>query len=429
MRRLFTLLLKSASEYGIIYILAARVGRPLDNFRFGGIIMATEAQTSANRSNAQKSTGPRTPQGRAVVAQNAVKHGLLTQEVVIKGEDPGAFALYREGMLEELAPAGPMESMVAERIAGLAWRLRRAERLQGAAFDTLGEDKKPAKPIWSDEAKGWIVPRPAQLGPDEQARRIVQDFGEARIFDRLLIYERRIEHSLYRTMAELRNLRKEKGVSSLKLENPASSSPGLPTSHSPLPTSGGTTNGPEAESQLCETNPIYGSARGTGILPVNPDYEHGQDAHATGTPDGVTTNVSEAEGQLCETNPIGTAPTVEAPHHSTIPCFQDSNPRPETWGQSCETNPICVGPDEDRVPGREKEEEVGRGRPTYEESPDASMSAGLRQTKPIGGLDERQVLCGQEVTRNLPQGGVGETKPKGASYRMVHCVGRPAVRS
>ena len=64
--------------------------------------MATEAQTSTNRGNAQKSTGPRTPEGKAVVARNAVKHGLLAQEVVIKGEDPGEFDLYREEMLAEL---------------------------------------------------------------------------------------------------------------------------------------------------------------------------------------------------------------------------------------------------------------------------------------------------------------------------------------
>ncbi len=67
--------------------------------------MTTEAQISANRSNAHKSTGPRTPEGKAVVAQNAIKHGLLAQDVIIKGEDPGQFELYRDGMLAELAPA------------------------------------------------------------------------------------------------------------------------------------------------------------------------------------------------------------------------------------------------------------------------------------------------------------------------------------
>ena len=40
--------------------------------------------------------------------------------------------------------------------------------------------------------------------------------------------------------------------------------------------------------QTCKTNPICGSPRGTGILPVN--RNHGQDAHATVPPCGVTTN-------------------------------------------------------------------------------------------------------------------------------------------
>ena len=112
--------------------------------------MTSTAQVNANRANAQKSTGPRTAQGKAVAAQNAVRHGLLAKEVVIKGEDPGEFEFYREQMLAELAPAGQMESMLAQRIVGLSWRLRRAERLQTAAFDKV-EDKKEPEPAMPPE--------------------------------------------------------------------------------------------------------------------------------------------------------------------------------------------------------------------------------------------------------------------------------------
>jgi len=179
--------------------------------------MATEAQIEANQANAQKSTGPRTPEGKAIVAQNAVKHGLRAQEVVIKGEDPQEFELYRQGMLGELAPAGHTESALAERIVGLSWRLRRAERLQGAAVETLAVEKK--KWVWSKEDNQYVIlqatkPGAAVPGSEEEARavdrRIVLDFGETRIFDRLLVYDQRIEYCLCRMMAELRRVQERR---------------------------------------------------------------------------------------------------------------------------------------------------------------------------------------------------------------------------
>ena len=45
--------------------------------------MSTEAQIQANRRNCQKSTGPRTPKGKAIVSRNALKHGLLARHNVI----------------------------------------------------------------------------------------------------------------------------------------------------------------------------------------------------------------------------------------------------------------------------------------------------------------------------------------------------------
>ena len=128
--------------------------------------------------------------------------------MVVKGEDPGEFALYREGMLEDLDPVGSVEAILAERVVNLAWRLRRAERLEGAAWDVL-EAQHATKSAASARAKGGTRAE-GQAQDDEEAllaRMIVEDFGDSKLLDQLLGYERRIENSLYRTMNELRKER------------------------------------------------------------------------------------------------------------------------------------------------------------------------------------------------------------------------------
>jgi len=167
--------------------------------------MASVAQIQANRSNAQKSTGPRTAQGKAVASQNAVKHGLLAEQVVIHGEDPAQFDLYREGMLADLAPVGGIETMLAERAVSLAWRLRRAERLHSAVFATVYRENAGDIVLWPRHGL------PIEPKPDEEAvilgQVVMTDFARAQVLDRLLVHERRIENSLYRTMRELRKER------------------------------------------------------------------------------------------------------------------------------------------------------------------------------------------------------------------------------
>ena len=167
--------------------------------------MASVAQIQANRSNAQKSTGPRTAEGKAASSRNAVKHGLLAEQVVIQGEDPEEFDLYRAGMLAELAPVGAVEAMLAERAVSLAWRLRRAERLQSAVFATVYRENANDVVLWPKHGL------PIKPGPGEDevvlGQVVMTDFARAQVLDRLLVYERRIENSLHRTMGELRRER------------------------------------------------------------------------------------------------------------------------------------------------------------------------------------------------------------------------------
>ena len=176
--------------------------------------MATQAQILANRRNAQKSTGPKTAEGKAAVAKNATRHGLLAGQDVVIPENQADFDAFRDDMLAELAPVGVMESILAERMVSLTWRLKRAERMHNEVIDAkirreingmapklsksllTGEPcdvSKYSKDCYDDLALGYIA---------------MWDFAGQRALERLSMYERRFEASLFKTMAELKKLQR-----------------------------------------------------------------------------------------------------------------------------------------------------------------------------------------------------------------------------
>ncbi|MHC4334455.1 MAG: hypothetical protein ACYSUV_11995 [Planctomycetota bacterium] len=187
--------------------------------------MSTHAKIIANRRNAQKSTGPRTPQGMAIASKNSIKHGLLARQAVISSEDQAEFDLYRNLLLAELAPATPMESILTERIITLSWRLRRTATIQNQAIDTLianNTESPLARLTQSLFPKSRDPSQPAETAPTADltlGRMAVKDFGYARVLDRLLMYERRMEHSLHKNILELQRLKLMKEL------NPPSESP------------------------------------------------------------------------------------------------------------------------------------------------------------------------------------------------------------
>jgi hypothetical protein len=110
--------------------------------------MLSPARPEASRTNGAKSQGPKTAEGRARSAQNALKHGLRAQKhMVLPGESAAEFAALEAALMEELAPAGALQTVLARRIVAAAWRLERAERLAaGTGLGPRSPTRRPRRP-------------------------------------------------------------------------------------------------------------------------------------------------------------------------------------------------------------------------------------------------------------------------------------------
>ena len=106
--------------------------------------VASAKQIAANQRNAKKSTGPRTSAGKARASQNALKHGLLAQQVVLSNEDESEFARFNLGLEEQLQPVGELEEFFASLIVASAWRLRRLMRVEKGLFTEYVYRRSPA---------------------------------------------------------------------------------------------------------------------------------------------------------------------------------------------------------------------------------------------------------------------------------------------
>ncbi|MCE3247335.1 MAG: hypothetical protein K0R41_1160 [Geminicoccaceae bacterium] len=94
-------------------------------------VSVSSARAAASRKNGARSSGPKTAEGKARSAQNALKHGLRAQKhVVLPDEDGGEFRALETALIEELAPVGALQAVLAQRIAVAAWRHQRADRIE-----------------------------------------------------------------------------------------------------------------------------------------------------------------------------------------------------------------------------------------------------------------------------------------------------------
>jgi len=148
--------------------------------------MASLPQLHANSVNAQRSTGPRSVEGKARVAQNALRHGLTAKHLVVRDEDREEFAELQDALLDQLAPEGAIETVTFQELLHAAWNLARFRRLEvESSLGTIDD---------------------------------LTDPKTAAVLDRLGRYQSRAQRAYYKALKELRTLQTNRALRSVKLD-------------------------------------------------------------------------------------------------------------------------------------------------------------------------------------------------------------------
>ena len=95
---------------------------------------ASAAQFAANRTNAQSSQGPTTPEGKAKSSMNAVKTGLTGRTVLLPSDDAAIYQQHLDSHSKQFAPATDEEKSLVQTIADFEWRLLRIMPLEAGIY-------------------------------------------------------------------------------------------------------------------------------------------------------------------------------------------------------------------------------------------------------------------------------------------------------
>jgi hypothetical protein len=97
--------------------------------------MATERQIKANRANALKCTGPKTPEGKRISSKNAALPGLVSGTIVLKGESMRRYKELAAALILQFQPRNSEETFLVQTMTAARWRLLRTWGIQTAGFE------------------------------------------------------------------------------------------------------------------------------------------------------------------------------------------------------------------------------------------------------------------------------------------------------
>ena len=152
-------------------------------------------RAATNRRNAAHSTGPATPEGKRRASLNALRHGLTGQTVVLPTDDLAAYQSTCDEFHAELKPKGLLETRLVQTIADTYWRLDRIRAMENNLFALAIEEQEP---LSSDPLISAALSQAKSL--DERSD----------VSTRLSLYEQRLNRTLEKTLAQLKQLQNER---------------------------------------------------------------------------------------------------------------------------------------------------------------------------------------------------------------------------
>ena len=159
--------------------------------------MPSAAQLAANRANAQLSTGPTTPEGKAKVSLNAVKTALTGATVLLPTDDVALYQQHTANAFAAWQPATDREKILVQSILDTEWRLLRIPALQAGIY-ALG--RLTHAELFADQ--------PESVRPALLEAYIFQTYR--RDLTNLSLQERRLRNQREKDIAELERLQQER---------------------------------------------------------------------------------------------------------------------------------------------------------------------------------------------------------------------------
>jgi hypothetical protein len=182
------------------------------------LVTLSPRKLAAQRANANKSTGPRTLDGKAAARLNALKHGFFAHDVVNSELDGPAraeeFYSLLDALLEEFQPQSARERILVDEVAASCWRIRRILRYE-CRESWVDEDyarrvATTERPTDSVLTSIGYDRRSARLRKHRKLRRsgldafILPSFDDV---DKIVRFERIIKRNLYRALDSLERIR------------------------------------------------------------------------------------------------------------------------------------------------------------------------------------------------------------------------------